>query len=161
MNYLVVSSWINLHVEKKMTIDIFLIFCLDILAMILFRILPLKKSYFKNLSKNGRNSIVNISKTKSRRYIFLCIFGKSMSKLTKSRIFMKKSIGTKKDNNNFGKINKTNNHLKGIRYSRDCQLIFSWKFVIWSISTCSFQICKEKYTFIGNVHVHHLWTKLS
>ena len=52
-----------------------------------------KNPYFKNLSKNGRNSIVNISKTKSRRYIFLCIFGKSMSKLTKSRIFMKKSIG--------------------------------------------------------------------
>ena len=34
--------------------------------------------------------------------------------------------------------------VKGIRYSRDCQLIFSWKFVIWSISTCSFQICKKK-----------------
>jgi hypothetical protein len=44
------------------------------------------------LSKIGRNSIVNISKTKSRRYIFLCTFGKSMSKLTKSRIFMKKII---------------------------------------------------------------------
>ena len=38
--------------------------------------------------------------------------------------------------------------LKGIRYSRDCQIIFSWKFVIWSISTCSFQIFKEKYTFV-------------
>jgi hypothetical protein len=34
----------------------------------------LKNPYFKNLSKNGRNSIVNISKTKSRRYLFLCIF---------------------------------------------------------------------------------------
>jgi hypothetical protein len=44
--------------------------------------------------KNGRNSIVFISKTKSRRYIFLCIFGKSMLKSTTSRIFMKKSIGT-------------------------------------------------------------------
>ena len=52
-----------------------------------------KNPYFKNLSKNGRNSMVNISKTKSRRYIFLCIFGKSMSKLTNSRIFMKKSFG--------------------------------------------------------------------
>jgi hypothetical protein len=38
--------------------------------------------------------------------------------------------------------------LKGIWYSRDCQLIFSWKFVIWSISTCSFQIFNEKYTFV-------------
>ena len=52
-----------------------------------------KNPYFKNLSKYGRNSIVNISKTKSRRYIFLCIFGKSMSKLTKSRIFTNKSFG--------------------------------------------------------------------
>jgi hypothetical protein len=50
-----------------------------------------KNPYFRNLSKTGRNSVANISKTKSRRYIFLCIFGKSMSKLTKSRIFMKKS----------------------------------------------------------------------
>jgi hypothetical protein len=33
MDYLVGSSWINLHVEKKMPIDIFLIFCHDILAM--------------------------------------------------------------------------------------------------------------------------------
>jgi hypothetical protein len=42
--------------------------------------------------KNGRNSIVNISKTKPRRYICLCIFGKSMSKLTKSRIFIKENL---------------------------------------------------------------------
>ena len=53
----------------------------------------IKIRFFLNLSKNGRNSIVNISKTKSRRYIFLCIFGKSMPKLTTSRMFMKKSIG--------------------------------------------------------------------
>jgi hypothetical protein len=43
MDYLVVSSWINLHVEKKMPIDIFLIFCHDILAMILFLFLNFNK----------------------------------------------------------------------------------------------------------------------
>ena len=43
MDYLVVSSWINVHVEKKMPIDIFLIFCHDILAVILFRILTKSK----------------------------------------------------------------------------------------------------------------------
>jgi hypothetical protein len=43
MDYLVVSSGINLHIGKKMTIDIFLIFCHDNLGMILFRILTKSK----------------------------------------------------------------------------------------------------------------------
>jgi hypothetical protein len=59
MDYLVVSSWINLHVEKNMTIDIFLIFCHDILAMMLFRILT---------KSNGAHVLVFYLQNKNRAF---------------------------------------------------------------------------------------------
>ena len=58
MDYLVVSLWINLHVENKMAIDIFLIFCHDILAMILFRILAKYKGEHVHVLQNENRAFV-------------------------------------------------------------------------------------------------------